>query len=847
MTETILLIPGANGTELLRMMARFRKNSLGLRIMNGAEFARFALMRSGIVLEESFLPRRQEAAVIDGFIREIPYFVSAGYADSEKIADALYRLRSLIAENEFEKIHEALPRGEFPEKNRSLLDAYDRYLGALKASKSIDTIGLLRKAKAEAKPLDCRICTLREYPLTPLEQALLEGLAPKQIRSTLTEQLDVQRAALHNMDYTESYGASNEVEAVYDYIVSNDIPFDECVAAVANPTPYAQLFYDFSQRHDLPITLGCGIPILNSNPARLLKLLYDWNTTGYHGIDALKVLLCSDALDHRKLFDALGIEKMWQLDRVIQIAGQLRLSFDREENNRKLEGLPRNDIDTDFYPCVCALSEELALGESKLLEKYARIRDGAIGRVDRSALAVICDSLDAYAKFTGGSPLDQIIPEILQRSVCTENSREGALFVTGISGAMASMRKHLFVVGMSASNFPGTPRENYLLLDSDYRLFADEPYAGEEVLPTSINLVQQKKDALEDLLALASALDVNVHISYSGYDLAALKEENPSAVLFEVFRKQQGEAATLQQYKDIFRHVGYFTGRVSDDYTVGCAYIQDKEIGCQTVDYSEAACAHTLSRAFSPTAIDDFFSCPRHFFLTRVLGVQEEEPDDPFTVIDAKNIGRLAHSLMEELADEPCDKETFLQRTDAAFDRFLLSRPPIHSETAAREKKSFCRMMENAYDQDPKYEVLVSEEKQTFCHTSGILLEGYPDRVEKTPEGEYIIADYKTGKHIKHLENDIDTCLQVVIYAYIMEQKNIPISRCEYRYLRDGVTVSCRYDDAMKEKLNDKLLVFKNALTTGWFPAAEKSSACTYCRLMNICHGDLQAEEGDTE
>jgi RecB family exonuclease len=156
-------------------------------------------------------------------------------------------------------------------------------------------------------------------------------------------------------------------------------------------------------------------------------------------------------------------------------------------------------------------------------------------------------------------------------------------------------------------------------------------------------------------------------------------------------------------------------------------------------------------------------------------------------------------------------------------------------------------MMANAYDQDPQNEVLASEEKQTFLHSSGVLLEGYPDRVEKTPEGEYIIADYKTGKRISHQANDIDTCLQVVIYAYIMEQKNIPISRCEYRYLRDGVTVPCRYDDSMKEKLNDKLLVFKNALTTGQFPVAENRSACTYCKLANICGRDLQPEEGEAE
>ena len=847
MIEKILLLSGANGTELIRMMARFHCNSLGLRIMNAAEFARFVLMRSGIILEESFLPRKQEAAVIDGFVREISYFASAGYADSEKIADTLYCLRSLIAENEFEKLNEILPGGEFPDKNKSLLSVYDRYLAALKVSRNIDTIGLLRKAMAEAKPLECQVYSLREFPLTPLEYALLARLAPQATYGSLPTRLGVERVPLHNIDYTESYGASNEVEAIYDYILSNNLPFDECVVATANPNPYAQLFYDFSQSNDLPITLGCGIPILNSNPAKLLKLVYDWNTTGYHGIDALTALLRSDALDQKKLLDALGIEKLWQLDRILQIAGQLRLNFDLEENKRKLAALPPNDKNAVYYPGVSALAEELALGESKLLRKYALIRDGAIGRVDRSAISMICGALDAYSKFNGGSPLEQIIPEILQRAVCSENSREGALFVTGISGAMASMRKHLFVAGMSASNFPGTPRENYLLLDSDYRLFANEPFVGEDMLPTSVNLVQRKKDALMALLTLASALGVHIHISYSGYDLAALKEENPSSVLFDIFKHQYGESATLKQYKEAFRSVGYFDGQVTDDHTIGRAYIQGKEILSRNADFAEVACAHTLDKAFSPTAIDDFFSCPRHFFLTRILGVREEEPDDPFTIIDAKSIGTLAHSLMEDLAYTPCNKDDFLQKSAAAFDQFLLTRPPIHSETAEREKTIFCKMMANAYDQDPQNEVLSSEEKQTFLHGSGILLEGYPDRVEKTSEGEYIIADYKTGKRITHQANDIDTCLQVVIYAYIMEQKNIPISRCEYRYLRDGVTVPCRYDDAMKEKLNDKLLVFKNALTTGQFPVAEKDSACTYCKLANICGRDLQPEEGETE
>ena len=620
MTERILLLPGANGTELLRMMARFRKNTLGLRIMNAAEFARFALMRSGVVLEERFLPHKQESAIIDGFVRNIHYFASAAFADSVKIADALYCLRGLIPEAESEQIHEKLPKGEFPEKNRSLVEVYDEYLDALKAANSIDTIGLLRKAMAGAVPLSCSVCTLKEYPLTPLEDALIDRLATSRTDSCLSELLEVAPAAWRNMDYTESYGSVNEVEAIYNYILEHNLPFDECTVALTNPTPYAQLFFDFSQSNRLPITLGCGIPILNANPARLLKLLYDWNNTGYHGVDALRSLLRNDALDQKKLFAALGIEHAWELEKVITLAGQLRLNFDREENNRKIANLPEDGKDAALYPSVAALSDELALGESKWIEKYALIRTDTIGRVDRSALSVICDTLDSYAKYSGGRPLNKIIPEILQRAVCSENSREGALFVTGISGSLASMRKHLFVAGMSASNFPGMPRENDLLLDSDYRLFADENTA-----PTSINLIAKKRKALDHLLAFASALDVNTHISYSSYDLAALKAENPSSVLFDIFRQQHGEEATLPQYQQAFRHVGYFEQRISGNRTIGNAYIQGKEITYEEADHSEPACAFTEDRAFSPSALDVFFQCPRKFFLTSILGVQEEE------------------------------------------------------------------------------------------------------------------------------------------------------------------------------------------------------------------------------
>ena len=117
MKETIIFAPGLSGTELLRSLAKFGINTFGYRVMNAVDLSRMAFMKSGIALTAAFLPRKDEPAVIDSILRDIPYFKSASYADAESMAAALYTLRSLIPEEELTTIHKCLPQGEFPEKN----------------------------------------------------------------------------------------------------------------------------------------------------------------------------------------------------------------------------------------------------------------------------------------------------------------------------------------------------------------------------------------------------------------------------------------------------------------------------------------------------------------------------------------------------------------------------------------------------------------------------------------------------------------------------------------------------------------------------------------------------------
>ena len=76
----------------------------------------------------------------------------------------------------------------------------------------------------------------------------------------------------------------------------------------------------------------------------------------------------------------------------------------------------------------------------------------------------------------------------------------------------------------------------------------------------------------------------------------------------------------------------------------------------------------------------------------------------------------------------------------------------------------------------------------------------------------------------------------------MLETQGKTISSCKYRYLRNGITVHCRYDDEMKKSLDAKLQEFKEALDTGAFPYGED---CKYCKIKHICDKQTEAEEDE--
>ena len=174
------------------------------------------------------------------------------------------------------------------------------------------------------------------------------------------------------------------------------------------------------------------------------------------------------------------------------------------------------------------------------------------------------------------------------------------------------------------------------------------------------------------------------------------------------------------------------------------------------------------------------------------------------------------------------------ETAEKLFDEFMKTRPAINSKRAEIAKREFLDMMNIAYKTDARNEVLMAEEElEADCY--GIRIYGRPDRIEKGSNGQIIIVDFKTGKAIRHEENDINTCLQAVLYAYMAEQAGYNVDHCEFRYLRLGNVIKCKYDEDIKGQLKSLMVTFKSAIENNEYTLTEYEDVCKYCLYGHLC------------
>ena len=842
MKERILLAPYVSGTELMRTLAAYGQPTFGLRIMGEAELAQWALMKCGKAYDREIVDTGKAQTLLYRIIKDAPYFENASFSDAVNMLATLTKLREMITQNEQQIMQSYLSGGEFPGANKALFSVYEKYLSSLDTQGLSDTVGFLRYAYENAEPLDTEIMLLEQYPASALANSLADKLSGGRAETvTLQGLFGLEDDKKAECRVVRSFGTMNEARDILDEIVKSGLPFDKCLVACADTSSLPLMMRELSEEYKIPMTFGCGMPINITSPARLLSLTASWLTEGKCGVDGLDSVIFANEFDTNKLIEDLSCTRK-ELHKAVSVAGNLRLSLDSEENAEKISALKETlDTDSDNYKALLLakkLFDRLEKGIAAIIDSYAFIRP-ACKVLDKAAVSSICSSLSACRDT---DECLEMLPAVMNSRVCSELSREGCLHITDISRASVSLRESIFAAGLTAASFPGAAKENYLICDKDMLRFDDNA-------DTSEKQISDKRKAFFELLALAGAAGCRVRLSYSGYDTAQLKENNPSSVLFEGLREQMGEHSKPEDFEKAIESKGYFAAGFSVTDKAAKAYSEGVDLEKTTAVRPDIPKERKTDITINVSDVGTFCACQKKFYYSSILGLKTPESDDPMSVIAANTLGSLFHNeLMEpygkrRIADEEYSitEEEFIDEAYRVWDRFILSRPPIDKNKAIRQRNEFANMALNAYRFESKNKVMKAEEKHDFEHSKGFTVTGRFDRLEKLPSGAVVVADYKTGKSDGYKDNDPASCIQVLLYAFLLENDGEKVSMGEYRFVKgDAKKVSCSYSNDSRDFVIKLLDEIGGCIENDSFAAAKRKGDCKYCEYKDIC-----TKEGD--
>ncbi|GAB4388575.1 MAG: hypothetical protein Kow0025_08730 [Thermodesulfovibrionales bacterium] len=277
---------------------------------------------------------------------------------------------------------------------------------------------------------------------------------------------------------------------------------------------------------------------------------------------------------------------------------------------------------------------------------------------------------------------------------------------------------------------------------------------------------------------------------------------------------------------------------------------------------------HGYGQAMSITDIDAYRSCPRRFFIERVLCL--EPPEIKEYEVEPKVIGTVTHKVMEELIGGWTGEgpEAFRERAAAAMDRALAAEP-MEDYFKGLLKESFLAVVGEIYglEEDIRaggYGFRQAEVKVEGEPLRGIRLKGKIDRIDSMAgdERSVQVIDYKTGGADLSATQVLrrGKSLQLFLYAALLRAMGLEPRRVGIYSLKDlrlkwiPGRSDCRKGVSLDEYISAALRFLEETvarLREGDFTALPlEEQTCRNCHERPYCPyiqgaGRERAEGGD--
>ncbi|HSC20704.1 MAG TPA: PD-(D/E)XK nuclease family protein, partial [Solirubrobacterales bacterium] len=233
--------------------------------------------------------------------------------------------------------------------------------------------------------------------------------------------------------------------------------------------------------------------------------------------------------------------------------------------------------------------------------------------------------------------------------------------------------------------------------------------------------------------------------------------------------------------------------------------------------------------SLSASDLSLYLTCPLKYKFARVFGIPQEPTIN-------QRFGILFHNVLERFHKEPpADESEGLRLLNRLFEQgwrrtgFGNSDDELQFRDRAKEALRLYWENERLAEGEP-----VWLEKKFDFKVGDHHVRGRVDRVDRLPDGDYELIDYKTGE--RKSSEDLDDDLQLALYRMAAREAwGIEASTGSYYYVLDGdkVAAPTKPDDA--ERVERTVLQVGEGILSQDFEPRPSPKVCSWCDYRLIC------------
>ena len=277
-----------------------------------------------------------------------------------------------------------------------------------------------------------------------------------------------------------------------------------------------------------------------------------------------------------------------------------------------------------------------------------------------------------------------------------------------------------------------------------------------------------------------------------------------------------------------------FLGHVEEDGKQTECYAAEVDVSAPLPDgmtfEGKRAPLVTQDHHFSASGLQSYSNCPAQYKFSNVLRV-------PSRATTYFQLGSVVHEVIERLTTQ--EREGTPPTKDRAYEmleHFWSSAAYASKQKEAEDKIQAQQMLETylAWNERNENEIIGAEMKFAFT-LNGRSVTGFIDRVERTPVGEYVVLDYKTG-YTTESRNSIKQNIQMNVYALaVLDKFGILPHRASLYYVKHDKMVDYIPTQDLVEEQKTRLSEMIDNVVLERFPGMPSFQTCRSCSYQALC------------